>query len=111
MNRSESIGLRKACVVRSTEMWVVPTGLTSVGERVIALFATHEQARQSARRNYFDFDMVPPAVWLKVFRLVTDGVLMAEFERDLFKDVIHLGISSRKESFAPGNSRDLVQDP
>jgi len=38
--------------------------LTHVGERVIALFAAHKQARQSARRNDFDFDMVPAAIGL-----------------------------------------------
>src|SRR5712692_542563 len=92
-------------------MRVTPTVLTRVRERVIAFFATHKQTRQSARRNHFDFDMVPAAVRLELFRLVSDGVLMAEFERDLLKDVIHLSIGSGKECFAPGDSRNLVQDP
>jgi len=79
-------------------------------QRVIAILAAHEQARQSSWRRDFDFDAVPLPVIHKVRRLVANRILMAQFERYLFENVIHLGGRARKESLSPGNVGQFVKD-
>src|SRR6185436_10885588 len=63
-----------------------------VGDRVISFFTPDKQSRQSARRVDLNFDAVPLAVIDEVRRAVSDGILMSQFEGDLFEDVIHLGV-------------------
>src|SRR6266478_3113550 len=71
-----------------------------IGNREVAFFAAHEQARQTARRGHLHLDPVPLAVADKVRRPIADRVLMTEFECDLLKDVVHLGRRARIKRFA-----------
>src|SRR5436305_12222320 len=84
--------------------------LFRVGDREISFFATHEQARQAARRMHRHFDLVPLTVAGEVRRLVPNRILMAKFQRDLFEDVVHLSAAARIESFTARHTGELIEN-
>src|SRR5262245_5148400 len=84
--------------------------LLRIRDREIALFAAHKQTGQAARRRDLDFDVMPLAVTDKVRRAVADRILMAQLERDLLEDVVHLCGAARIEGFAARHGRQFVQD-
>src|SRR5437763_12251331 len=84
--------------------------LFRVGDREISFFATHEQTRQTARRMHRHFDLVPLTVAVEVRRLVANRILVPKFQRDLFKDVIHLSATTWVKRLATGHSGEFIED-
>src|SRR6185503_2696051 len=66
----------------------------------VAFFGAHEQLWQTARWRDFDLHLVPLAIVGEVVWLIADRVLVAEFEGNLFKNVVHLDRRARKEGLA-----------
>src|SRR2546430_12673100 len=84
--------------------------LFRVGDREISFFATHEQARQAARRMHRHFNLVPLTVAVEVRRLVPNRILVPKFQRDLFEDVIHLSAAARVERFTARYTGEFIED-
>ena len=53
---------------------------------------------------------MPAAIVEKLRRLVSNRILMAQFESDLLEDVVHFGGAAGKESFASRDTRQFVQN-
>src|SRR5688500_3402950 len=90
----------------------LPIRLITGGWRngVIAFFGSHKQAGQTAWRRYLHLDLAPLAVVSEVRRLVSDGILVTQFQRNLLEDVIHFGGAAREEGLAAGNTGQLIED-
>src|ERR1043166_2057442 len=90
---------KKKCYKQSA---VKPThsNLFWIGDGEIPVLGPHEQLRQTSGRMYRHLDLVPLAVGHKIFRLVTNRVLMPQLQSDLLKDVVHLSAAARIEGFA-----------
>src|SRR5688572_17950377 len=90
----------------------LPIRLITGGRRngVVAFFGSYKQAWQTARRRYLHLDLAPLAVVSEVRRLVPDGILVTQFQRNLLEDVVHFGWAAREKSLAPGNTGQLIED-
>src|SRR5690606_9626895 len=66
--------------------------------------------RQTSRAFDLNFDLTPFAVRYKIFRRVTDRILVPELERDELEDLVHFNVGVRIERFAAGHAADLVKE-
>src|SRR5206468_638913 len=97
--------------------WALPHGRASdtfwlfgIGDREISFFAPHEEPRQAARRMDRHFDLVPLAVAVEVRGLVANRILVPKFQRNLFKDVIHLSAAPGIKSFPARDTGEFIED-
>src|SRR5262245_36067863 len=81
-----------------------------IGDRVVTLFAPHEQPGQATRRFNVDLDLVPLAVADEVRRSITDRVLVPKLKGDLLEDVIHFSGAIGIKGLTARDSSQLVEN-
>ena len=64
--------------------------IADAADSVITCAASYDQTARFARLRQADFDATPLPVGYEVRRRVTDGILAAQFQRDLLKYLAHL---------------------
>jgi hypothetical protein len=72
-----------------------------VRECVVSVATAHKEMRQSAGRVDFDFEMMPFSVRIKIWRPVSNSVLMTKFQSNTFENIIHLSGVLRKKALPP----------
>src|SRR5260370_29671557 len=77
---------------------------------VVSVATAHEKTGKAVRRVNLDFEVMPFAVGIKIWRPVSNGVLMTKFQGNTLENIIHLSGALREESFATRYGSNIIKD-
>src|ERR1700730_10733481 len=81
-----------------------------VRECVVSVGTAHKEMRQPAGWVDFDFEVMPFPVGIKIWRPVSNGVLMTKFESNTLENIIHLSGVLREKSLATRHRSNIIKD-
>lgn len=81
-----------------------------VRECVVSVATAHKEMRKAAGRVDLDFEVMPFSVGIKIWRLVSNSVLMTKFQSNTLENIIHLSGVLREESFATRHGSNIIED-